>query len=194
MRGDFHIVMDNVQRLVARRRKLGKKLPEIVWKFIVHKHNEHELDKAEAMAEACGVDKLQLTPIWADLTPGVSDRPRQDRWAEEWLPVRETEFRFDTRKEPLFETACPFLWQDPVINIDGTVSPCCFVNDPKFAFGDLKKNTFQEIWNNDLYRYSRSLFSKRPYRGPKVRSVCDSCTLYRQVKQHSSVRPAAAAG
>ncbi|HSE76785.1 MAG TPA: radical SAM protein, partial [Alphaproteobacteria bacterium] len=106
-RGDFDLVINNVRRFIARRRQLGKKFPEIVWKFIVHKHNEHELSKAEAMAQACGVDKFQLTPIWADLAPGVSDKPRQDQWADEWLPVKETDFRFDTRKEPLFETACP---------------------------------------------------------------------------------------
>jgi radical SAM protein with 4Fe4S-binding SPASM domain len=181
--GEFDLVMRNITRLVEKRRKLGKRFPEIIWKFIVHKHNEHEIGKAKQMAAAIGVDKIQFTPIWADLQPGVADSVRQDQWAEEWLPVDRTEFRFDSRQSPLFEKACPFLWQDPVINVDGTVSPCCFLNNSKYNFGDLKKNSFEEIWNNDLYRYSRSLFSEEEYVGPKISSVCDSCTLYKQVKQ-----------
>jgi radical SAM protein with 4Fe4S-binding SPASM domain len=181
-RGDFDLVMDNVRRFTARRKELGKVFPEIVWKLIVHRHNEHELGKAEAMARAVGVDRLELTPIWADRKPGTSDKPRQDEWAKEWLPVAHPEFRFDSRKEPLFETACPFLWKDPVINVDGTVSPCAFVSGPECAFGDLKTSTFREIWNNDVYRYSRSLFSRHAYGGPRVGSACDSCTLYRQIE------------
>jgi radical SAM protein with 4Fe4S-binding SPASM domain len=188
-RGDWGLVQANIRKFVQRRRALGKKAPEIVWKFIVHKHNEHEVDGAVEMARASGVDKLQLTAMWADLQPGVNDPSRQDQWAEEWLPVQRTEFRFDTRKQPLFDHACPFLWQDPVINIDGTVSPCCFVNNSKYNFGDLKKNTFAEIWNNDKYRYSRSLFSTERYDGPRVRSVCETCTLYRQVDKPSAPVP-----
>ncbi len=97
------------------------------------------------------------------------------------MPVKRTEFAFETRKTPLFDYVCPFLWSDPVVNADGSVAPCCFVNDAKHNFGDLNTHTFEEIWNNDLYRYSRSLFTDEEYDGPPVESVCDECTLYRQV-------------
>ena len=179
-KGDFGVVLSNIRRLMARRRELGKRFPEVTWKYIVHRHNEDDLEVAEDLAAEVGVDKIQFTPIWADLQPGASD-PRQDEWAEEWLPVKRTEFRFETRRTPLFDQACPFLWQDPVINADGTLAPCCFVNDAKHNFGDLRTHSFDEIWNNDLYRYSRSLFTEEEYDGPPVSSVCDECTLYRQV-------------
>ncbi len=179
-KGDYQLVLANMRRLMERRRELGKRSPEVIWKFIVHRHSEDDMELALETAREIGVDKLQFTPIWADLTPGASD-PRQDGWAEEWLPVKRTEFAFETRKTPLFDYVCPFLWSDPVINADGSVAPCCFVNDAKHNFGDLNTHTFPEIWNNDLYRYSRSLFTDEAYDGPPVESVCDECTLYRQV-------------
>lgn len=185
-KGDFQVVLQNIRRLMKRRRELGKKFPEVIWKFIVHKHNEDDIDAAHELAKEVGVDKIQFTPIWADLQPGASD-PRQDEWAEEWLPVKRTEFAFETRKIPVFDQACQFLWMDPVINSDGSVAPCCFVSDAKHNFGDLNTHTFEEIWNNDLYRYSRSLFTEEEYDGPPVGSVCDDCTLYRQVESKTRV-------
>jgi radical SAM protein with 4Fe4S-binding SPASM domain len=181
-KGDFQLVLGNMRRLMKRRRELGKRFPEVIWKYIVHKKNEDDIDAALELAKDVGVDKLQLTPIWADLQPGAPD-PRQDEWAAEWIPVKRTEFAFETRKNPLFEQTCPFLWKDPVINADGSVAPCCFVKDAKHNFGDLNTHTFEEIWNNDLYRYSRSLFTTEEYDGPPVQSVCDQCTLYRQIDQ-----------
>ncbi len=181
-KGDFGVVLGNIRRLMQKRREARKRFPEVIWKYIVHRHNEDHLGAAEDLARDAGVDKLQFTPIWADLQPGVED-PRRDEWAEEWLPRKHTEFAFETRRLPLFDHACPFLWQDPVINSDGSVAPCCFVNDAKHNFGDLNTHTFDEIWNNDRYRYSRSLFNETEYDGPPVGSVCDDCTLYRQVER-----------
>jgi radical SAM protein with 4Fe4S-binding SPASM domain len=182
--GNFKFVLRNVTKLVKKRRELEKQLPEIIWKFIVHKHNEHEIDDAKRLAAVSGVDRIKFTPILADLQPIFSTRTRQERWTEDWLPVYRTDFRFDSMKKPLYETACYFLWQEPVINVDGTVSPCCFIHDSKNIFGDLNKNSFKEIWNNDLFKYSRSLFSKQDCKSPPtIRSICDSCTLFRRRKQ-----------
>ena len=71
---------------------------------------------------------------------------------------------------------------DPVVNVDGTIFPCCSVNDSSFIYGDLTKESFSDVWNNEIYKYSGNLLSKEEYSGPKVSSVCDSCRIYKKVK------------
>lgn len=176
---------------MAHRSRRGGKGPELVWKFIVHRKNEHEVERIPEVARASGVDRLQLTFMWADLSPGVDAPAEKERWAAEWMPVRHTEFAFDARRKPLFDRPCHFLWQDPVVNVDGTVLPCCFLHAPEHNFGDLKTQSFEEIWNNDIYRYSRSLFSDEPYVGPPVKSPCTTCTLFRQ-RRPVAVQPSEA--
>ncbi|MCS6779194.1 MAG: radical SAM protein [Geminicoccaceae bacterium] len=178
-RGDWNLVQQNIRKFVAHRRARGGKGPELVWKFIVHRKNEHEVERVPEVARASGVDRLQLTFMWADLVPGFDSPQEKERWAAEWMPIRHKEFAFDARRKPVFDRPCHFLWQDPVVNIDGTVLPCCFLHAPEHNFGDLKKHSFKEIWNNDIYRYSRSLFSDEPYVGPPVKSPCTTCTLFR---------------
>jgi radical SAM protein with 4Fe4S-binding SPASM domain len=182
--GDFDLVLNNVELFLRQRKKLRKRIPEVTWKFIVHKHNENELEKAARIAKGIGVDFISFTPIYlGDFRPGTTDNTFDERLAREWLPVFHKEFIFDSNKEILYDQPCPHLWTSPVVNVDGTVFPCCFVNDSTFMFGDLTSQSFFEVWNNSLFQYSRSLFSKSDYDGPKVNSVCDHCRIYNKIKQ-----------
>lgn len=179
--GDLDLVKRNIRTIVETRKRTGKNTPEINWKFIVNKKNEHELDLAVDVAEELGVDSISFTPIYlADFRPGTEDNEFDENVAEEWLPVEHEQFVFESKDPPLYDGPCPHLWESPVINADGTIAPCCFINDSKYIFGDLKEESFETIWNNDRYRYSRSLFSEEKYDGPEMSSVCDSCRIYKQ--------------
>ena len=54
--GDFGLALANLERLARIRRRLGSKTPRIVWKFIVHRHNAHEVETARRMAREIGVE------------------------------------------------------------------------------------------------------------------------------------------
>lgn len=51
-----------------------------------------------------------------------------------------------------FPQRCYSPWLEPYIHNNGIVSPCCATGE---SLGDLKKNTFQEIWNGWRYRLLR---------------------------------------
>lgn len=56
---------------------------------------------------------------------------------------------------------CWFLWQRVYIAPFGLVVPCCLAGIP--AFGDLKKESFYDIWNGETYRaYREHVFTANP--------------------------------
>ena len=63
--GDFSLVVENMRRLVTRRRQLGLEYPLIEWRFLVFRHNQHEIGEARRLASEYGVDLLEFFPGYA---------------------------------------------------------------------------------------------------------------------------------
>jgi len=49
---------------------------------------------------------------------------------------------------------CPFLWQRVILDMDSNVVVCCGSMKKRIA-GNMKKNSFREIWNSSIYRSLR---------------------------------------
>ena len=49
--GDFDLVMDNMKRLVQKKREIPGCHTKLVWLFHVFKHNEHEIAAAKELAK-----------------------------------------------------------------------------------------------------------------------------------------------
>lgn len=75
------------------------------------------------------------------------------------------------------EYVCPLLFNTMYINAEEWVVPCCEAYDTMFAFGKLDDScNFEEIWNNKLYQWYRSIFvNKEPDNG----TICHNCQLRR---------------
>ncbi|MEO6819738.1 MAG: SPASM domain-containing protein, partial [Ginsengibacter sp.] len=64
------------------------------------------------------------------------------------------------------------LWHANVITWDGMVVPCCFDKDAQHRLGDLKNQSFKEIWHNEKYKHFRSeLMDSR-----KNIDICANCS------------------
>ena len=83
-KGNFALVLDNIGKLVAAKRRLNSYTPILHWQFFVFEHNVHEVDEAKRLAAALGVNHLSLvTPYdvtWDD--PSIVVRKN---WANEIL-------------------------------------------------------------------------------------------------------------
>jgi radical SAM protein with 4Fe4S-binding SPASM domain len=65
---------------------------------------------------------------------------------------------------------CLALWTHSLIDHQGLVSACCYaVNNP--IIGDLKKQSFYEIWTSEAYNKLRN-----PYKAPL--DECKGCTMF----------------
>jgi radical SAM protein with 4Fe4S-binding SPASM domain len=67
---------------------------------------------------------------------------------------------------------CWKLWQSNVITWDGLVVPCCFDKDAMHRLGNLKNQSFKEIWHNDNYKQ----FRKELMAGRKNIDICANCS------------------
>lgn len=185
VKGRFDWVIENIKHTVAAKKNLRRRDPKIVWKFLVNKYNEHEIKKAKSMARKLGVeitfDKMGLADDLPDVSfPGTLEERKKD-----WLPTN-TDYILDYYRNggklPINNKPCYQLFTSMVINPDGKVTPCCWVTSKENVWGDLNKQSFEEIWYGDNYKYSRSLFNNLEHFGEVNKNICTKCEIFWRVK------------
>jgi len=154
-RGNLDLVLENVRRMVARKRSLGVSRPFLTWRFLTFEHNVHEVDEAIRLAREIGVEQLIIgTPFDVSMDdPGVrvamsEKRGRHDfvdlakwvdnpRMRELVRPHPEVERLFDEgwsarsrgfAEEPTVPAAthtCTWLYYNITVDAVGRIMPCC---------------------------------------------------------------------
>ena len=174
--GDLAHVFHNLRELIRYRNEVRSRTPLIEWQYLVMKHNEHQMEDARRLACEMGVDRLRFT------SPGLPfDQLADMKLAAEWLPKNPAYHMYHPEKIRdrgyLFDERCFYLYRAMTINPDGGVAPCCAVYHGKEDFGNLINASLDAVWNNDHYRSSRALFSKRPYQDA-IDTICGRCPLF----------------
>lgn len=181
--GNFNLVISNLEKIVNMKKTLKAIYPMLTWKFIVNKYNEHEILRAETKASTFGINFVTEKIGLSDYLPDTKFNDDIDQRKNKWLP-KEKKYVYDhyvgDYNLPLYDEHCPRLFKTISITPDGKIFPCCWVTDENNYFGDLRKNTIKEIWNNSRYQYSRRLF-KFSFKKNKVKpTVCYHCNNYRK--------------
>jgi radical SAM protein with 4Fe4S-binding SPASM domain len=166
--GDVALVKANIAMVNAIKQRHQSTRPRIVLQYLVTRHNEHEYETIRGYAAGVAADFFPQ-PITIDIT---SEEQRT-----EWLPLSDAYSLYDRvrriKKKTRPDRRCGFLWNDPVINVDGGLSPCCHLYFKETDFGNLNTHRFSEIWNNRLFREARSIFRDQTTSGKTV--VCGRC-------------------
>jgi MoaA/NifB/PqqE/SkfB family radical SAM enzyme len=161
--GNFATVLRNMELLVKAKKESGLPGPHLHWQFLVFRHNEHEIEKARVMSREIGVDSIGFTapfcsPEW------VSTKDEYNNYRVTGEAV--------TFKKP--HERCTWLWDGITINADGSVSPCCSVEDEKDDFGNFFGKPFFLVWNNREYRTARAYVRDRlPAQRRNICTICD---------------------
>ncbi|HXG22881.1 MAG TPA: radical SAM protein [Methylomirabilota bacterium] len=179
IRGNYERVVANMSELLRRRQSRKQKTPVIEWQFVVMKHNEHQISEAEMMAKKLGVDLLRFIPV------GIPyEFKNRKELADKWFPTTLKGRGESSHEEQQFGQVskpgpCFYLYRSMVVNPDGGVAPCCVVYQKNRDFADLNASAIDpmQIWNNDMYRSARSLFSAAIVPNRKL-TVCDGCDLF----------------
>jgi len=164
--GKFSLVLDNIKLLAEAKRKLNSKTPHMHWQFLVFKHNEHEIEKARKMAVESGVNDIGFTAPFC---------------APDWVSTIDEYNNYivrDNDKAVVFKHAesklCNWLWDAITINADGSISPCCSVEDKKDDFEMFKWwKPFFMIWNSKNYRIAREYVVNKIKSGDE--NICTKC-------------------
>lgn len=142
------------------------------------RHNENEMETAKKIANEIGVNVIRFSPF-SFISPPTKEE------IEEWVPQNDRIRYMDSSGQStnLYreQTVCSWLYRTVVVNWDGRISPCCsyhFTGFPENDFGNINEQSFREIWNNEIYQFSRKLVSNRKISDEEtVRTGCYSCEM-----------------
>lgn len=141
--GSFKVALKNLKLLLNQKKKLGFKTPNIIWKFLVFKQNEHEINKAKLIAQEMGVSiDFKFAVCVGEFEPSLDEYNNKD---------------FVNKFIKNYDLPCEQLWRAPTIHSDGSILPCCMVSQSKYIVGNIFKQDFKSIWNNEKYQLIRKI-------------------------------------
>lgn len=130
--------------------------PVVELQFLVGRHNELELAGAARFARL-------VNARFSIKTMQVLDPER----VENWIPARSHRARYTIKAGRVIgvrapERGCLRMWTTAVVTVDGDVVPCCFDKNAAHVMGNIKDQTFNDIWHGDIYRsFRRQVLSQR---------------------------------
>jgi radical SAM protein with 4Fe4S-binding SPASM domain len=167
--GRLDKVIAGAKNVVKWKKELNSKTPFIFFQFLVVKPNEHQIEEIKKLGAEIGVDEVRFK------TAQVYDYENDPN---NLIPENEKFSRYKKSKAGKHEAKnklanhCWKLWQANVITWDGMVVPCCFDKDASHQLGDLKNQSFKDIWQNDNYKqFRKELMTSR-----KNIDICANCS------------------
>ena len=167
--GELDAALRNLKKIIDWKKKLRRKNPFIVWQYLLFEHNENELQEAEKIAYAYGVDFFEIV-----------HNPSPSRTSRIYQTTLVRTLRAQKKSEQTLskQSICAWLWYNAVFYWDGKVFPCCYPLPgyyPDYFFGDITECDFETIWNGDRYVNARQIFAKR---GGHAISIPDNLCLH----------------
>lgn len=169
--GDFNQVMNNLKLLLKKKRQLNRPNPYISWQFLVFRHNEHEIEEVRRMGNYLGVDHVGITKAFIGNKDWI---PQNQEYSHYQIEKDDNNYTSEYFKESQ-EAMCNWPWEAIVINPNGSVSPCCSVEDEKDDFGNIFQQPFNEIWNNEKYRVARKYIKDKEINQHRNSNICINC-------------------
>lgn len=166
--GKLEKVIEGARNIVKWKRELGSSKPFVVFQFLVVRPNEHQIEDVKRLGKEIGVDD-----VWFK-TAQVYDYENDPHGL---IPTIDKYSRYKleggrVRPKNKLANHCWKLWHANVISWDGLVVPCCFDKDAQHQLGDLKQQSFREIWDNEHYRE----FRKQLMNSRKNIDICSNCS------------------
>jgi radical SAM protein with 4Fe4S-binding SPASM domain len=167
--GNLEKVLEGAANIVKWKKELNSNKPFVIFQFLVVRHNEHQIEEVKELAKQTGVDQVRLK------TAQVYDFENDPN---QLIPAngKYSRYKKDAHGKMAFRgnnaNHCWRLWHDPVITWDGAVVPCCFDKDARHQLGNLREQSFKELWQNKNYRN----FRKQVLQSRKNIDICANCS------------------
>jgi radical SAM protein with 4Fe4S-binding SPASM domain len=166
--GQLSRVIEGAKNIIKWKKEMKSSTPHVIFQFLVVKPNEHQIDELMKLADEIGVDEVGLkTAQIYDYENGSPLIPENEKYSR-YKKLPDGTY---TIKNSLLNH-CWKLWHSAVITWDGMVVPCCFDKDAWYKMGDLRQETFRELWNNDTYKKFRADI----IRSRSEIEMCKNCT------------------
>jgi MoaA/NifB/PqqE/SkfB family radical SAM enzyme len=191
---DFDRVLGNIRKFIALKEKKKALLPEISFRYIVMKHNVHEMPAFLDLVNSFGprtllgeggrvdfvgnlefpqVKELSVYELTDDILRQVIEKTKQYKLN---TFLSHTEIK---RNPPIEQCIC---WLEPYITMGGNVIPCCNIlmsNSRtvlrEHSFGNIFQQNITEIWNSPRFKEFRDSVNNH---NRKVPFLCTLCRGY----------------
>lgn len=167
--GKLDKVLEGARNIVKWKKELNSKTPFIFFQFLVVKPNEHQIEDVKKLGAEIGVDQVRFK------TAQVYDYENDPH---QLIPENNKYSRYKKDKNGNVQVKsgltnrCWKLWHANVITWDGLVVPCCFDKDAMHQLGNLKMQSFRQVWENDNYQqFRKELMTSR-----KNIDICANCS------------------
>ncbi len=166
--GNLENVLQGARNIIKWKKKLKSAKPYTIFQFLVVKPNEHQIPEVYELAKEIGIDEVKLkTAQIYDYKNGHELIPDQDKYSRY---QRNDDDTYSLKNSLVNQ--CWKMWHSCVITWDGVVVPCCFDKDANHQLGDLKEQSFKDIWQGDHYKDFRTKLLK----GRNQIEICTNCT------------------
>jgi MoaA/NifB/PqqE/SkfB family radical SAM enzyme len=188
--GDFGLVMSNLKRLIATKKRLRSYTPHVVWQFLAFAHNAHEIDQVKVMAADIGVNELNIAEPYPveryDPSIRLADDVHYERIVFHYdfdkarhnmnamleklngSAIEACYFQvWQERKSddwsPVDPSApgCEWIYKNIAMDATGRILPCC---RPPFLTEDLQFADFTQdtdVYNSKKYQLVRRYYAEK---------------------------------
>jgi radical SAM protein with 4Fe4S-binding SPASM domain len=167
--GNLEKVIEGASNIMKWKKELKSKTPFVFFQFLVVKPNEHQIEDIKRLAREVGVDEVRFK------TAQVYDYEKDPN---QLIPTIDKYSRYKKNEDGSYSAKnklanrCWKLQHANVITWDGLVVPCCFDKDATHQLGNLKTQSFKEIWHNNNYKQFRNELMK----SRKNIDICANCS------------------
>ncbi len=133
---NFQKVKDNLKYFQELKRERKSRRPFLNLQFIVMKNNFAEIAQMKKLSEYIGANKLSFKHI---------------AFKREELGVEDGKYKFCVENAGF----CSLPFEESVISANGEVTPCAPDYRNQYSMGNIFKNDYRIIWNNEKYRNFR---------------------------------------
>ncbi len=166
--GNLETVIQSVKNIVFWKKELKSKTPFLVIQFLVFKFNEHQIPEIRKLSKKLKANKLEIKTAQIYNFKDATDLIPQNKKYTRYKKDETGKYKIKSK----LKNKCKRLWESAVITNTGDVLPCCFDKDAKYSFGNISKNSFQKIQNNNkALKFRQQLLSDR-----KKIDICKNCT------------------
>jgi len=166
--GSLKKIIEGARYIKELRIKSGASKPEVIFQFLVFRHNEDQVDEIKKFGKKHRADKVWIkTAQIIDMDQGRYIIPENPEY---------TRYRINDEGELTIKgklkNRCKRLWRTTVVTTDGVVVPCCFDKNAAYVMGDLNENDLTRIWKDQKYDdITRVILQER-----KSIDICNNCT------------------
>lgn len=137
--GDVEVVKENIRMVAQEKKKISARWPIIDVQVVMFDHIKDEIELIDKFLNEANVDRIT--------------------YRQESLGYNAPETTI--KGKPLTnKNACFWLYMGMAIGPDGSVYPCCGRSTTRIPYGNILEQDLDEIWNNEYFRFTRSLFSE----------------------------------